>query len=259
MLLRGIIKWEPSSNPICILADVGKHFMGPFSQKKDLSGSKFPAPRKVWLVRSRMSFGSHRDYSTGGEHEGENLITFHDRFQQRHTRVLSPMIKLITICFLIFLLTFCISKHCPGGEQPQPASSQKQGLQVYIQVQPGWGLKSVAPSAPFPADRILSPEISPPQVSSHHHLQNSPFALMKNENQICQSSLFHEEIFHHHDMPIPIAALLIHNYFKGTVCLSSTGNLGRNCGARTQHVTQWGSRWGENLGYQDVHKCVSIV
>lgn len=88
MLLRSIIKWEPSSsNPVCILASVGKHFMGPFSQKKDLSGCKFPAPRKVWLVRSRMSFG--RDYSTGGEHEGESLIAFCDRFQQR-LELLSP-------------------------------------------------------------------------------------------------------------------------------------------------------------------------
>lgn len=57
--------------------------MATFSQKKDLSGCKFPAPRKVWLVRSRMSFGGPRDYNTGGKHEGESLITFCDRFQQR--------------------------------------------------------------------------------------------------------------------------------------------------------------------------------
>lgn len=168
------------------------------------------------------------------------------------------MIKLITICFFLFLLTFYIFKHWSGEDQ-QPAISQRQGLQVYIQVQLSWGLKSVAPSPPSPADRLSSLEISPPRVSSHHHLQNSAFALMKNENQTCQSSLFHEEIFHHHVLPIPIVALLTRKLFKGTVCLTSTGNTSRNCGARTQHATQWGSRWGENLGYEDLYKWVSIA
>lgn len=181
-------------------------------------------------------------------------------FSEGTLRCSPPMIKLITIFFLfIFILTFYIFKHWPGGEQPQPANSQGLGLQVYIQVQLSWCLKSVAPSPPSPADRLLSPEIPPPQISSHHHLQNSPFALMKNENQTCQSSFFHEEIFHHHDLPIPTLALLIWKYFKSTVCLTSTGNLGRNCGARTQHATQWGFRWGENLGCQDLYKCVSTV
>lgn len=132
-----------------------------------------------------------------------------------------PMIKLITISFFSFFFSLSTSPNI-GQEGSSPSQqTQRQGNQVYIQVQLSWGLKSVAPSPPSPADRLLSPEIPPPQVSSHHHLQNFPFALMKNENQTCQSSLFHEEIFHHHDLQIPIVALLIfqgyslsHQYWK---------------------------------------------
>lgn len=85
MLLSSTIKWEPMQILFAFLQVLERILWDLFPR----SGSKFPSRRKAWLVRSRKTFGSHGDYSTGGEHEGENLITFCDRFQQR-LELLSP-------------------------------------------------------------------------------------------------------------------------------------------------------------------------
>lgn len=244
-MYRGITKWQlSSSNAICIPRSDGKHFMATFSQEKHLSCCKFPAPGKVWLVRSRMSPGSRRDY--GGEHEGESLIPCCNRFQQR-LEFVSPrcspvMVKLTAICFLIFLLTFWIFKRWSRGEQPQPAHSQTQGLQVYIQVHPRCDLKPVASSLPPHQTGLYLPKS--PLLRFLPAITYKTLLLLwwRMKTRRANPDFFHEKIPHRHFLPTPAAALLTRMCFRGTNCLDTGGNLDRNCGARAQHATQQGSR-----------------
>lgn len=71
-------------------------FYGTFFPEEELEWLQVPSPKESLAGEKQEELWQSQDYSTGGEHERDSLITFCHRFQQRlellslhHIQVLS--------------------------------------------------------------------------------------------------------------------------------------------------------------------------